>query len=38
MSFQLPILTGPGTGAQIAQSTADVARLRIENAGARNRI
>jgi outer membrane protein TolC len=38
MSFQLPILTGPGTGAQIAQSSADVARLRIENANARNRI
>jgi outer membrane protein TolC len=38
MSFQIPILAGPGTGAQIAQTTADLSRLRIEHSNARNRI
>jgi outer membrane protein len=38
MSFQIPLLTGPGTGAQIAQTSTDLARLRIEHSNARNRI
>jgi outer membrane protein len=38
MSFQIPVLTGPGARAQVAQTSGDVARLRIEHANARNRI
>lgn len=38
VSFQLPILTGSGVGAQVAQTESDVAHLRVELANARNRI
>jgi outer membrane protein TolC len=38
VSFQLPLLAGPGVGAQVAQTEGDMARLRIELANARNRI
>jgi outer membrane protein TolC len=38
MSFQVPILSGAGVGAQVAQSEADAAHLRVELANARNRI
>ena len=38
VSFQLPILSGSGVGAQVAQSETDVTHLRAELANARNRI
>jgi len=38
VSFQLPILSGAGVGAQVAQSQIDVAHLRTELSTARNRI
>lgn len=38
MSFQLPVLTGSAAGAQLAQSQADTARLKMELANMRNRI
>jgi outer membrane protein TolC len=38
MSFQLPILSGSGAGAQVAQSVTDASRLKVELATARNRI
>jgi outer membrane protein TolC len=38
VSFQLPLLSGAGVGAQVAQSETDVAHLRVELATARNRI
>ena len=38
VSFQLPLLTGPGVGAQMAQTAGDISRLKIEYNNARNRI
>jgi outer membrane protein TolC len=38
MSFQLPLLAGPGVSAQAAQSQADLAHLKIEFTNARNRV
>jgi outer membrane protein TolC len=38
MSFQVPLLPGPGVSAATAQAEADAARLRIEMNAARNRI
>ena len=38
VSLQLPLLPGPGIGAQIAQTRADSDRLRTELAAAHNRI
>jgi outer membrane protein TolC len=38
VSFQLPVLSGAGVGAQIAQSETDVAHLRTELSNTRNRI
>jgi outer membrane protein TolC len=38
VSLQLPLLPGPGIGAQIAQTQADSDRLRMELTAARNRI
>jgi outer membrane protein len=38
LSFQLPLLAGPGVSAQVAQTQTDVAHLRVELANARNRI
>ena len=38
VSFQLPLLAGPGVNASMAQSQADIARLRTELRGMRNRI
>ena len=38
MSFQIPLLSGPGVGAQAAQSQADVDRLRVQVNSTRNRI
>jgi outer membrane protein len=38
VSFQLPVLAGPGVGAQVAQTQTDLAHLRIELANTRNRI
>ncbi|HLK49233.1 MAG TPA: TolC family protein [Bryobacteraceae bacterium] len=37
-SFQLPLLTGPGLSAQMAQAQIDINRLRAELASTRNRI
>jgi outer membrane protein TolC len=38
MSFQLPVLTGSGAGAQVAQSLNEASRLRLELASTRNRL
>lgn len=38
VSFQLPLLSGSGVGAQVAQSETDVAHLRVELSNTRNRI
>jgi outer membrane protein TolC len=38
VSFQLPLLAGPGVGAQVAQTQTDMQHLRIEMANTRNRI
>ena len=38
VSFQLPLLAGPGVSAAMAQNQADIARLRTELRGMRNRI
>jgi len=38
MSFQLPVLSGPGVSAQIAQTQADMDRLRVQVSTTRNRI
>ena len=38
VSFQIPILTGPGSSAQAAQSQGEVTRLKLELTGTRNRI
>lgn len=38
IAFQLPLTAGPGIGARIAQSQADVSRLRIELTNTRNRL
>jgi outer membrane protein TolC len=38
VSFQLPLLAGPGVGAQMAQARADIDHLRIQLAATRNRI
>jgi outer membrane protein TolC len=38
VSFQLPLLTGPGVGAQMAQTQIDISHLRIELSNSRNRL
>ena len=38
VSFQLPLLAGPGVSAQMAQARADIEHLRIQLAATRNRI
>jgi outer membrane protein TolC len=38
VSFQIPILVGPGIKANVAQAETDTAKLRIEMEGMRNRI
>jgi outer membrane protein TolC len=38
MSFQIPILPGPGVSASVAQSQADITRLRTELRSMRNKI
>ena len=38
VSFQLPILGGPGVGSRVAQARADVTRLRTELTATRNRL
>jgi outer membrane protein TolC len=38
VSFQLPILTGPGVDAAVGRRRADIQRLRVELSGARGRI
>jgi outer membrane protein TolC len=38
MAFQLPLLAGPGVGAQMAQARADIDHLRIQLTTTRNRI
>jgi outer membrane protein len=38
MSFQIPVLPGPGIAASVAQAEVEAARLRIEMNAARNRI
>jgi len=38
LSFQLPLFTGPGVGAQLAQTQADITHLRIELNNTRNRV
>jgi outer membrane protein len=38
MSFQLPLLAGPGVGAQMAQTQVDMDRLRVQVSATRNRI
>jgi len=38
MSFQLPLLAGPGVSAQMAQTQTDMDHLRVQVSAARNRI
>jgi len=38
VSFQIPLFTGPGVNAQVAQTQIDIAHLKIELANTRNRI
>ena len=38
VSFQIPLLAGPGVSAQVAQTMSDIAHLKIELANTRNRI
>lgn len=38
VSFQLPLFTGPGVGAQMAQTLTDTSHLKIELSNTRNRI
>ena len=38
VSFQIPLLAGPGISAQVAQTSSDIARLKIDLNNARNRI
>jgi outer membrane protein len=38
VSFQLPLLAGPGVSSQVAQSKLDIAKLRIQMGSARRRI
>src|SRR5205085_3275740 len=38
VSFQLPLFTGPGVGAQMSQTQAEISHLKIELGSARNRI
>jgi len=38
MSFQLPVLAGPGVSAQMAQTQVDMDRLRVQVSATRNRI
>src|SRR6202035_2206015 len=38
VSFQLPLLAGPGVGAQVAQTQIDIDHLKLEMNSARNRI
>jgi outer membrane protein TolC len=38
MSFQLPLMAGPGVGAQVAQVESDISRLKIDLNNARNRL
>jgi outer membrane protein TolC len=38
VSFQIPLFTGPGVAAQVAQTETEVARLRLELESARSRV
>jgi len=38
LSLQLPLMPGPGIGARMAQSQADVSRIRMELTNSRNRL
>ena len=38
LSFQLPLFTGPGVGAQMAQTQTEISHLRIELNNTRNRV
>jgi outer membrane protein len=38
VSFQIPILAGPGVGAQMAQTQSEISHLKIELSNTRNRI
>lgn len=38
VSFQIPILAGPGVGAQMAQTQSEISHLKIELTNTRNRI
>ncbi len=38
VSFQLPLLTGPGVSAQMSQTATDISKLKIEYNNLRNRI
>jgi len=38
VSFQIPLLAGPGVSAQVAQTLTDIAHLKIELTNTRNRI
>ncbi len=38
VSFQIPLFTGPGVGARVAQTEADIARLRLELESTRTQI
>jgi outer membrane protein TolC len=37
-SFQIPVMTGPGVGAAVAQRQIDISRLRLQVTGRRNQI
>jgi outer membrane protein len=38
VSFQLPVLAGPGVGAQVAQTQIDISHLKLELSNTRNRL
>ncbi len=38
ISFQVPLLTGPGVSAQTAQAQTDIARMKVELSNTRNRL
>jgi outer membrane protein TolC len=38
MSFQVPLFTGPGVQAQVAQTETEIAKLRVQLANTRNQI
>ena len=38
VSFQLPVLLGPGVGAQVAQTETDISHLKLELSNTRNRL